>query len=154
MTWSGGAFGDTGTCVLAPNADVMTLDGTNTWVLRDPDSSRSVVVDPGPSIDVHLDAIDAVAGDVSTESDRVLWSPVREAIRMVDDGEMFMLPPTYCTCLELFDHETTAAALDAAAGRDLTPVKPTAVREGDGVYLTIPERLTRLGQEVAARMRP
>ena len=48
--WSGGTFGDTGTCVLAPNADVMTLDGTNTWVLRDPASSRSVVVDPGPSI--------------------------------------------------------------------------------------------------------
>jgi glyoxylase-like metal-dependent hydrolase (beta-lactamase superfamily II) len=63
--WSGGSFGDTGTCVLAPNADVMTLDGTNTWVLRDPDSSRSVVVDPGPSIDAHLDAIDAAAGDVS-----------------------------------------------------------------------------------------
>jgi 8-oxo-dGTP pyrophosphatase MutT (NUDIX family) len=94
-----------------------------------------------------------VTRDVSTESDRVLWSPVREAIRMVDDGEMFMLPPTYCTCLELFDHETTAAALHAAAGRDLTPIKPTAVRHGDGVYLTIPERLTRLGQEVAARMR-
>ena len=55
---SGGSFGDTGTCVLAPNADIMTLDGTNTWVLRDPDSSRSVVVDPGPSIAAHLDAID------------------------------------------------------------------------------------------------
>ena len=65
MSWSGGTFGDTGTCVLAPNADVMTLDGTNTWVLRDPDSSRSVVVDPGPSIDAHLDAIDAAAGDVA-----------------------------------------------------------------------------------------
>ena len=36
-----------GECVLAPNASVMTLDGTNTWVLREPDSSRSVVVDPG-----------------------------------------------------------------------------------------------------------
>jgi glyoxylase-like metal-dependent hydrolase (beta-lactamase superfamily II) len=63
--WGGGSFGATGTCVLAPNADVMTLDGTNTWVLRDPDSSRSVVVDPGPSIASHLDAIDAAAGDVS-----------------------------------------------------------------------------------------
>ena len=63
--WTGGSFGDTGTCVLAPNADVMTLDGTNTWVLRDPDSSRSVVVDPGPSIGAHLDAIDAAAGDVA-----------------------------------------------------------------------------------------
>lgn len=63
--WTGGSFGDTGTCVLAPNAGVMTLDGTNTWVLRDPDSSRSVVVDPGPSIGAHLDAIDAAAGDVA-----------------------------------------------------------------------------------------
>ena len=63
--WTGGSFGETGTCVLAPNADVMTLDGTNTWVLRDPGSSRSIVVDPGPSIAAHLDAVDAVAGDVS-----------------------------------------------------------------------------------------
>ena len=41
-----------GECVLAPNAASMTLDGTNTWVLREPGSSRSVVVDPGPSIAV------------------------------------------------------------------------------------------------------
>ena len=65
MSWTGGSFGETGTCVLAPNADVMTLDGTNTWVLRDPDSGRSVVVDPGPSIARHLDAIDAAAGEVT-----------------------------------------------------------------------------------------
>ena len=63
--WTGGSFGATGTCVLAPNADIMTLDGTNTWVLRDPGSGRSVVVDPGPSIEAHLDAIDAAAGDVA-----------------------------------------------------------------------------------------
>ena len=61
----GGRSARPGTCVLAPNADMMTLDGTNTWVLRDPDSARSVVVDPGPSIATHLDAIDAVAGDVA-----------------------------------------------------------------------------------------
>lgn len=65
MSWAGGSFGDTGTCVLAPNPGFMTLDGTNTWVLRDPDSSRSVVVDPGPPIASHLDAISAVAGDVA-----------------------------------------------------------------------------------------
>lgn len=64
-SWTGGVFGTTGTCVLAPNANIMTLDGTNTWVLRDPDSSRSVVVDPGPDIDAHVAAIDAVAGDVA-----------------------------------------------------------------------------------------
>jgi glyoxylase-like metal-dependent hydrolase (beta-lactamase superfamily II) len=63
--WSGGTFGAVGTCVLAPNASPMTLDGTNTWVLRDPDSSRSVVVDPGPSDAGHLDAVASAAGDVA-----------------------------------------------------------------------------------------
>nr|WP_128222354.1 MBL fold metallo-hydrolase [Nocardioides yefusunii] len=43
---------------------MMTLDGTNTWVLREPGARRSVVVDPGPSILTHLDAIAEVAGDV------------------------------------------------------------------------------------------
>lgn len=65
MTWAGGSFGTSATCVLAPNADLMTLDGTNTWVLRAPGSEHSVVVDPGPSIDSHLDAVDAVAGQVA-----------------------------------------------------------------------------------------
>jgi glyoxylase-like metal-dependent hydrolase (beta-lactamase superfamily II) len=43
----------------------MTLDGTNTWVLRDPSSSRSVVIDPGPPDPAHLDAVASVAGDVA-----------------------------------------------------------------------------------------
>ncbi len=64
MSWSGGSFGERGRCVLAPNANVMTLDGTNTWVLREPGARRSVVVDPGPSIVEHLDAIEEVAGEV------------------------------------------------------------------------------------------
>jgi glyoxylase-like metal-dependent hydrolase (beta-lactamase superfamily II) len=63
--WSGGAFGSVGRCVLAPNASPMTLDGTNTWVLRAPDSSRSVVVDPGPPDPAHLDAVAEAAGDVA-----------------------------------------------------------------------------------------
>lgn len=62
--WAGGGFGERGRCVLAPNADLMTLDGTNTWVLREPGARRSVVVDPGPSIHSHLDAVAAVAGEV------------------------------------------------------------------------------------------
>ncbi len=57
MAWTGGTFGERGRCVLAPNADEMTLDGTNTWVLREPGGRRSVVVDPGPSILTHLDAV-------------------------------------------------------------------------------------------------
>lgn len=64
MSWSGGGFGERGRCVLAPNPDLMTLDGTNTWVLREPGARRSVVVDPGPAIASHLDAVASVAGEV------------------------------------------------------------------------------------------
>jgi glyoxylase-like metal-dependent hydrolase (beta-lactamase superfamily II) len=64
MSWAGGSFGERGTCVLAPNANMMTLDGTNTWVLREPGARRSVVVDPGPSVLSHLDAVADVAGEV------------------------------------------------------------------------------------------
>ncbi len=63
--WHGGSFGSVGACVLAPNASPMTLDGTNTWVLRAPDSARSVVVDPGPPDPGHLDAVAEAAGDVA-----------------------------------------------------------------------------------------
>ncbi|MEU1414149.1 MBL fold metallo-hydrolase [Streptomyces sp. NPDC005731] len=40
--------------VLAPNASPMTLDGTNTWIVSEPDSELAVVIDPGPLDDGHL----------------------------------------------------------------------------------------------------
>ncbi|MFI6934042.1 MBL fold metallo-hydrolase [Streptomyces sp. NPDC050287] len=43
--------------VLAPNASAMTLDGTNTWVVSEPDSDLAVVIDPGPLDDGHLRAV-------------------------------------------------------------------------------------------------
>lgn len=64
MSWSGGRFGDRAACVLADNPGIMTLDGTNTWVLREPGAERSIVVDPGPSESAHLDAIVEAAGTV------------------------------------------------------------------------------------------
>ncbi|WP_017933297.1 MBL fold metallo-hydrolase [Nocardioides sp. Iso805N] len=63
--WSGGSYGERGRCLLAPNPGIMTLDGTNTWVLREPGGRRSVVVDPGPSDAVHLDAVVEAAGEVA-----------------------------------------------------------------------------------------
>jgi glyoxylase-like metal-dependent hydrolase (beta-lactamase superfamily II) len=39
---------------LAPNPGPMTLDGTNSYVLRAPGASGAVIVDPGPAIDAHL----------------------------------------------------------------------------------------------------
>jgi glyoxylase-like metal-dependent hydrolase (beta-lactamase superfamily II) len=41
-------------CVLARNPSPMTLDGTNTWILAEPDAELAVVVDPGPPDEEHL----------------------------------------------------------------------------------------------------
>ena len=53
------------TCLLAPNPSPMTLDGTNTWLIAEPDSPSVVVVDPGPDDEGHLRRVhaEAIAGD-------------------------------------------------------------------------------------------
>ncbi|MDG4794399.1 MBL fold metallo-hydrolase [Micromonospora sp. WMMD1082] len=47
------------TLLRAPNPGPMTLDGTNTWLLRAPGASYGVLVDPGPADEAHLAAITA-----------------------------------------------------------------------------------------------
>jgi glyoxylase-like metal-dependent hydrolase (beta-lactamase superfamily II) len=44
------------TLVRAPNPSAMTLSGTNSYVL-DGGNGEALVIDPGPALDVHLDAI-------------------------------------------------------------------------------------------------
>ncbi|MGW7686449.1 MBL fold metallo-hydrolase [Kribbella sp. NPDC054772] len=53
------------TLVRADNPGPMTLEGTNTWILRAPDAEQSVVVDPGPMLEDHLRAVLAEAGQVA-----------------------------------------------------------------------------------------
>lgn len=45
---------DSASVLLCNNPGIMTLDGTNTWVLRGPGSDEMVVVDPGPDDDEHI----------------------------------------------------------------------------------------------------
>ena len=45
------------TLLRAPNPGPMTLDGTNTWVLRAPGEEYGVVIDPGPLDEGHLKRI-------------------------------------------------------------------------------------------------
>jgi glyoxylase-like metal-dependent hydrolase (beta-lactamase superfamily II) len=47
----------------APNPGPMTLDGTNSWLLRGSGSASAVVVDPGPADEGHLASI-AAAGPI------------------------------------------------------------------------------------------
>ena len=61
--WAGGDVTSRATCVLAPNPGVMTLEGTNTWVLTEPGAQGCVVIDPGPLDEQHLQhVLDVVAG--------------------------------------------------------------------------------------------
>lgn len=51
---------ETASVLLCDNPGIMTLDGTNTWVLRGPGSDEMVIVDPGPDDDEHIDRIAAL----------------------------------------------------------------------------------------------
>lgn len=50
--------------VLEDNPSNMTLEGTNTWLLRGRDAATSVVVDPGYLDTEHLERVVEAAGDV------------------------------------------------------------------------------------------
>jgi glyoxylase-like metal-dependent hydrolase (beta-lactamase superfamily II) len=51
--------------LLASNPSPMTLDGTNTWLLRTQGSESCLVIDPGPDDPEHLRAVVAAAGEVT-----------------------------------------------------------------------------------------
>ena len=51
---------DTASVLLADNPGLLTLDGTNTWVLRGRGSDELVIVDPGPDDDDHIGRIAAL----------------------------------------------------------------------------------------------
>lgn len=50
--------------LLENNPSTMTLEGTNSWVLRAPGATGSVVIDPGYDDEEHLDLLVKAAGDV------------------------------------------------------------------------------------------
>ncbi|MEV0683813.1 MBL fold metallo-hydrolase [Nocardia sp. NPDC050378] len=56
----------TASVLLAENPSQMTLDGTNTWLLRGPGSDDYVVVDPGPKDKKHTaDIVAATSGRIA-----------------------------------------------------------------------------------------
>jgi glyoxylase-like metal-dependent hydrolase (beta-lactamase superfamily II) len=48
-------------CVLAPNPSLMTLDGTNTWLVGEPGTAPALAIDPGPADEGHLQRVHATA---------------------------------------------------------------------------------------------
>jgi 8-oxo-dGTP pyrophosphatase MutT (NUDIX family) len=91
--------------------------------------------------------------DVSTESSEVMWLSVRDALRQADARDLLMLPPQYCTCLELYDVRDCEHAAVLGRDRELSLVQPRARFDGDAAHLEIPQRLVELGDDVRARLR-
>lgn len=89
-----------------------------------------------------------VTRDVSTESESVVWMPVRDAIAEVDAQRLLMLPPQYCTCMELYAATSAAEAVTAADERDVTPFQPEVVVDGDAAALTTPRHFQALYEEI------
>ena len=82
--------------------------------------------------------------DVSTESSRVTWLPATEAVAAVDADRIFMLPPTYLTCLEVAEYADPAAVLAAAGDRTVEMFTPEVTGDGDDVTLSRPAGLEPL----------
>jgi glyoxylase-like metal-dependent hydrolase (beta-lactamase superfamily II) len=59
-------------CVLAPNPSLMTLDGTNTWLIAEPGAEPAIVVDPGPDDEGHLARVRAAAGEAGQRIQKIV----------------------------------------------------------------------------------
>ncbi|MYW70365.1 NUDIX hydrolase [Streptomyces sp. SID8379] len=76
--------------------------------------------------------------DDSSEADRTVWIGPERAASAYDQGELTMMPPTIATLRTLQEYVTARAALDGAAGRDLTPVLAQARFEDGELVLSWP----------------
>ncbi len=123
-SWDGGDITSRATCVLAPNPGVMTLEGTNTWVLIEPGSTDAVVVDPGPLDEAHLQRV----------LDLVASRGARVALTLLTHGH--------------WDHAESARRFAALTG---APVRALGSGHDD---LADAERLTVDGLELAVVATP
>ena len=79
-----------------------------------------------------------VTRDVSTESSSVMWLPVPDATARADAGEVFMMPPTYLTCLDVDRHGSPGDVLAEAANREVTMFMPEVVSVDGDHFLSMP----------------
>jgi glyoxylase-like metal-dependent hydrolase (beta-lactamase superfamily II) len=111
--WSGGDVTPRATCVLAPNPGVMTLEGTNTWVLMEPGAQGCVVIDPGPLDEQHLrQVLDVVAA-----------RGARVVLTLLTHGHL--------------DHAESAGRFAKLTGAPVRAIGPGHDGLGDGDQLTV-----------------
>lgn len=151
--------------VRAPNPGPMTLEGTNTWVLREraESSTGSVVVDPGPLLEPHLRTVLHVAGPVAAvvvthqhpdhaegaaELARLAGAPLLAHAELADrvpiGSASVLVTPGHTADSICLRWGTAVLTGDTVLGRGSTVIDP---RHGGrlGDYLASLERLAGLG---------
>ncbi|MGV9711009.1 NUDIX hydrolase [Gordonia sp. NPDC003424] len=87
---------------------------------------------------------------VSRESTTDRWVSSDDALRAADDTTTPLLPPQYCTFLEL--HGATDLDAIFAAPRQVPTIRPALASDDDGPFLSLPDDLVDLGVRVGNRM--
>jgi 8-oxo-dGTP pyrophosphatase MutT (NUDIX family) len=85
-----------------------------------------------------------VTRDVSTESSSVAWLPVADAVERAESGEVFMMPPTHLTCLDVARFGGPNAVLAEARGRQVAMFMPEVVTVEGEPTLSVPPRYAAL----------
>jgi 8-oxo-dGTP pyrophosphatase MutT (NUDIX family) len=85
-----------------------------------------------------------VTRDVSSESSSVAWLGAQEAVDQVEQQQIFMLPPTWLTCLDVAQHADPDAVLVEAHTRTVEMFMPEVVADGDEFILSTPAHYTAL----------
>jgi len=164
--------------LLQSNPNPMTLDGTNTWLLRAPGASSTVVVDPGQGDADHLDRLLAAApsidlvlvthghfdhAEAAAELHRRTGAPVRaidpqhcRGAAPLSDGEGIVAAGVAIRVLATPGHTADSASFvvgDEAVltGDTILGRGTTVVVHPDGVladYLASLERLRELGDAI------
>ncbi|MCT1370066.1 MBL fold metallo-hydrolase [Corynebacterium mucifaciens] len=98
--------------VLAPNPSYAALEGTNSWVIKGEGDRRSIVVDPGPEDEGHLNVLHSKAGDVGLillTHRHPDHADGAERFRQLTNAPVRALAPQYCAGAEqLTDGEVIA----------------------------------------------
>jgi glyoxylase-like metal-dependent hydrolase (beta-lactamase superfamily II) len=110
--------------VTAPNPGELTLSGTNTWVLFEPDGDSCIVVDPGPEDESHVEAVLAEVENVRSEVALILVTHRH---------------PDHTGAVDLLQERTLAPvrAVDPMWCRGTTPLVDREQIEVGGLHLTV-----------------
>lgn len=110
--------------VTAPNPGELTLAGTNTWVLFEPEGDSCIVIDPGPDDESHVSAVMAEVENVGCEVALILVTH-----RHAD----------HTGAVDLLQERTQASvrAVDPTWCRGTMPLVDRELIEVGGLHLTV-----------------